>query len=210
MNDKSLIIIGNGGHARVLIDILEMQGQTIIGYTAPVEEKNNYGLTYIGTDEEVFSYDPHEVLLVNAIGSIAKTDQRTKIYQLFKSKGYSFSTVIHPKAIISSTAILSEGVQIMAGAVIQPFVKIGENAIINTAVTIDHDCFIGNHCHIAPGSVLSGGVKINEETHIGTGCTVIQNIHIGKRVLVGAGSLVLNHILDYQTAYGSPAKEVKR
>ena len=210
MGLKPVIIIGNGGHARVLVDILLLQKREIIGYTAPNEENNPYSITYLGGDEEILKYDPQEIELVNALGSVSDTKLRANIFNIFKSKGYKFSTIIHPSAIISDTVILGEGVQIMAGVVIQPFVNIADNTIVNTSTCIDHDCFIDKHCHIAPGCVLSGGIKIGESTHIGTGAKIIQNISIGKNVLVGAGSLVLRDIGDNKKVYGSPAKEVSK
>ncbi|MED1439688.1 acetyltransferase [Aeribacillus composti] len=210
MGLKPVIIIGNGGHARVLVDILLLQKREIIGYTAPTEENNRYNVTYLGKDEEILKYHPQEIELVNALGSVSDTKLRANIFNIFKSKGYKFSTIIHPSAIISDTVILGEGVQIMAGVVIQPFVNIADNTIVNTSTCIDHDCFIDKHCHIAPGCVLSGGIKIGESTHIGTGAKIIQNISIGKNVLVGAGSLVLRDIGDNKKIYGSPAKEVSK
>ena len=210
MGLKPVIIIGNGGHARVLVDILLLQKREIIGYTAPTEENNRYNVTYLGKDEEILKYHPQEIELVNALGSVSDTKLRANIFNIFKSKGYKFSTTIHPSAIISDTVILGEGVQIMAGVVIQPFAKIDDNTIVNTSTCIDHDCFIDKHCHIAPGCVLSGGIKIGESTHIGTGAKIIQNISIGKNVLVGAGSLVLRDIGDNKKVYGSPAKEVSK
>jgi sugar O-acyltransferase (sialic acid O-acetyltransferase NeuD family) len=208
MCSKPVIIIGNGGHARVLVDILLMQKREIIGYTAPNEENNPYGITYLGGDEEILKYHPQEIELVNALGSVSDTKFRTNIFNTFKSKGYRFSTIIHPSAIISDTVILGEGVQVMAGAVIQPFVKIDDNTIVNTASSIDHDCHVGKHCHIAPGCVISGGVIVGEGTHIGTGTKIIQNVIIGENTLIGAGSLVLKNVGANKKVYGSPAKEV--
>ncbi|MEK4885939.1 acetyltransferase [Bacillus sp. FSL W8-0223] len=210
MCSKPVIIIGNGGHARVLVDILLMQKRKIIGYTEPKKENNPYNIAYLGNDEEILQYHPQEIELVNGLGSVSNMKIRATIFNFFKSKGYQFSSIIHPSAIISDSVVLGEGVQIMAGAVIQPFTKIADNTIVNTSASIDHDCFINKHCHIAPGCVLSGGVVVGEETHIGTGAKIIQNITVGNNVLVGAGSLVLRDIGDNKKVYGSPAKEVSK
>jgi sugar O-acyltransferase (sialic acid O-acetyltransferase NeuD family) len=210
MCSKPVIVIGNGGHARVLVDILLIQKREIVGYTAPTEENNRYNVTYLGKDEEILKYHPLEIELVNALGSVSDTKLRTNIFNIFKSKGYVFSTIIHPSAVIAETVILGEGVQIMAGAIIQPFTKIDDNTIVNTSTSIDHDCYISKHCHIAPGCVLSGGVFVGEGTHIGTGTKIIQNVTVGKNVLVGAGSLVLRNVDDNKKVYGSPAKEVSK
>lgn len=208
MNTRPVIILGNGGHAKVLTNILQLQKRGIIGFTSPTEEGNEYGIQYLGDDNTVFNYNYQEVELINAIGTSSNTVRRKKIYEYFKRKNYIFANVIHPQAVIATQTKIGEGIQIMAGAVIQPFVKIADNTIINTSSSIDHDCYIGKHCHVAPGVNISGSVTIGDSTHIGTGATVIQNINIGRNVLIGAGSVVLNDIQNNQTAYGVPAKEV--
>ena len=93
---------------------------------------------------------------------------------------------------------------------IQPNVSIGENTLINTSASIDHDCQIGAHVHIAPGTVLSGNVCVQDETHIGTSATVIQNIKIGTKCTIGAGSVVVKNISDRTLAIGTPAREVRK
>jgi sugar O-acyltransferase (sialic acid O-acetyltransferase NeuD family) len=205
---KPIIIIGNGGHAKVLTEILKEQNYYILGFTSPKEEPNLFGLPYLGDDHFIFSFSTTEVDLVNAIGSTESMAPRMKIYDNFSEKGYRFINIIHSSVIVSPSCKLGEGVQLMAGSVIQPFAKIDDNTIINTSVTIDHDCEIGKHCHIAPGTTLSGTVLVGDSTHIGTGTVIIQNVKIGSNVLIGAGSLVLKDIQSNRKVFGVPAKEV--
>ncbi|MFJ8064181.1 acetyltransferase [Psychrobacillus sp. NPDC096426] len=206
--NKPIIIIGNGGHASVLTEILLLQHRDILGFTALKEEINSYGLKYLGPDDIVGKYSPEEVELVLGLGTVRISNVRHNIFEEMKSQGYTFSTCIHPKSIISLTAILAEGTQIMAGAIIQPHAQIGENTIINTGVIIEHDCLIGAHVHIAPGTTLSGGVIIGSDSHVGTGSSIIQGIEIGKNTLIGAGSVVVSNIGTSKKAFGVPAKEV--
>lgn len=206
--NKSIIIIGNGGHAAVLTEVLLEQNRPILGFTAPQEQENRFGLTYLGLDEVIHNFRPTDVELVLGLGTIDISIRRMEIYRSFKQLGYSFASVIHKSVVISPFSKLGEGLQIMANVVIQPFVEIADNTIINSSATIDHDCRIGKHCHIAPGTTLSGNVIIGESTHVGTGSTIIQNVEIGNNVLIGAGSLVLKSIKDNCKAYGIPAKEV--
>ncbi|WP_259549300.1 acetyltransferase [Heyndrickxia sp. FSL K6-6286] len=208
MMDKPVIIIGNGGHAKVITDILLFQNRDIIGFTAPQKESNAYQIAYLGKDEAILQFKPDEIELINGIGSVKDTENRKNIYLYFKSCNYIFSSVVHPSALIANSVELGEGVQIMAGSVIQPFAKIADNTIVNTSVSIDHDCHIGKHCHIAPGCTFSGMVSIGDCSHIGTGTTIIQNIKIGSHVLIGAGSLVIHNIGSNKKAFGAPAKEV--
>lgn len=206
--NKPVIIIGNGGHASVLVEILQGSHIEIIGYTAPEKNAGFYNLPYLGNDNAILEYHVNEVELVLGIGTITVSNLRKKKYAAFKSKGYTFATIIHPSAIISPTVAIGEGTQIMAGAIIQTQSVLGGNIIINTGSQIDHNSLVGPHSHIAPGVVLSGNVSVGQNCHIGAGTTIIQNITIGNRVLIGAGSLVLKNIEDDLTAYGVPAQEV--
>lgn len=206
--NKSLIIIGAGDHAKVLLDILLELGEKVLGLADKSVPKGIliYGVPVLGNDDEVLKYSPEEIELVNGIGSIKSVSLRSKVYSFFKAKGYSFKTVIHLSAIISNRARLSEASQILARVVVGTEAEIGENTIINTGVIVEHGCIIGKNCHIAPGCVLSGCVTVGVETHIGTGTTVIQGITIGSNVLLGAGSVVVKDIEDNSKAYGVPAK----
>lgn len=205
--NKPVILIGNGGHAAVLTEILLMQHRTIIGFTAPEKQDNRFGLSYVGTDNVIDSYSSEDVELVLCLGSVDVSSIRANIFNHYKRKGYKFTSVIHETAVVSSYANLGEGVQIMAGTIIQPFAKIADNTIINTSSSIDHDCSIGENCHIAPGVTLSGNVTVGDCTHIGTGSTIIQDIQIGNYVLIGAGSLVLKSVKDHSKVFGVPAIE---
>lgn len=206
--NKPIIIIGNGGHASVLTEILLTQGEKILGFTAPFCESNCFNLNYLGTDEIVQTYLPSEVELVLGLGMVKPSPVRKKVFCDFLQKGFCFKSVIHPSAIIASSVILGQSVQIMAGTVIQTNTKIADNIIVNTGALIDHDCQIESHVHIAPGVRLSGNVQIGIGSHIGTGATIIQGIKIGENCLIGAGTVVIKNIANNTKAVGVPAKEV--
>ncbi len=205
---KPVIIIGAGDHAKVLLDILLEQKVNVIGLTDKSITKGTciYGVSVIGDDSEILKYKTDEIELVNGIGSVGNTSIRQKVFNSLKEKGYVFRSVIHETAILSKRARLGEGVQLLAGAIVNTEAEIGDNTIINTKTSIDHGCIIGKHCHIAPGCVLSGCVTVGNGTHIGTGSSIIQGINIGSNVLVGAGSVVVNDVPDNVTVFGVPAK----
>ncbi|EWH31236.1 sugar O-acetyltransferase, partial [Lysinibacillus sphaericus CBAM5] len=113
--NKLIIMIGNGGHASVLTEMLLSQKETIIGFTAPTTEENAFGLTYLGSDEVIEQYNPADIELVLAIGTIKPSPLREKIFNKFTQKTYQFKSVIHPSAIIAPSVQLGQGVQIMAG-----------------------------------------------------------------------------------------------
>lgn len=208
MKEKPVILLGAGGHAKVLLDILLEQNIEVLG----IAEKDGadlpsdvYGVPVIGNDSDVQQYPPDKVELVNGIGSIGSTVLRQKVYERFKRQGYRFPQVIHPRAVVSRRAELGEGVQIMAGAVVNIGTRIQGNSIINTNASVDHDCDIGAHVHIAPGVTLSGGVTVGDGSHIGTGASVVQGIEIGTNVIVGAGAVVVNNIEAGRKVCGVPA-----
>ena len=208
LDSKPVIIIGAGDHAKVLLDILLEQDVTVIGLTDKSISKGTciYGVPVIGDDSEILKYKTDEIELVNGIGSVGNTSIRQKVFSSLKEKGYFFRSVIHEASIVSKRAKLGEGVQLLAGAIVNIEAEIDDNTIINTKASIDHGCVIGKHCHIAPGCSFSGCVRIGDCTHIGTGTSIIQGINIGKNVLIGAGSVVINDVSDNEKAFGVPAR----
>ena len=204
---RHYIIIGGGGHAKVLINTLQELGCKIIGFTEKNDNcENILGVRCIGTDDAIFKYDYNDVFLVNGIGSIGDQSYRRKIFERFVLKGYFFPAVISVSSDLSKDVKIGFGVQIMRGVLIQSGAKIEDNSIVNTGAIIDHDCYIGKHVHIAPGVTISGGVTIEEMSHIGTGAKIIQGIKIGRKVLVAAGAVVINNIPEKTFVKGVPAK----
>lgn len=191
--NKSVLVLGVGGHATVVVEMLQQLNYKIVGLVAhepPVPQPVFANLPCYLSDDDVLSFDKNTVLLVNAIGSLPGKNTRFKVYDKFKRLGYHFATLVSPSAIVSDYVTLSEGVQVMPGAIINVNARIGENSIINSGAIVEHDCVIGHHSHIAPGAVLSGGVITGEFVHISTGAKVIQGIHIGEHSVVGAGATV--------------------
>ncbi len=198
MRAKPLILLGTGGHAKVVAEALRLSGREILGVTDPNSSpgSNFFGVKVLGGDEAIYDYSPEEVELVNGVGALPGKVRRWEIGEQMRQRGYRFASVIHPSAVIAKDVELSEGTQVMAGTVIQPSVKIGVDTIVNTGVCIDHDCKIGANCHLAPGVVLSGGVNVGDYVYLGTGSSVIQYLNIGPRSIVAAGSIVYRDILE--------------
>lgn len=205
--NKRLLLLGSGGHSKVLVSILKSQGEEIIGYFDIKEKVNLKEIPYLGTDESILNYDKNEYEIINGIGDI-KT--RNKLFNFLKERNYSFKSVIHSSAVISDEAIIGEGVQIMPNVIVQTATSIGDNSIINSGVIVEHDCYIESGVHLSPGAVLSGGVSVYKNTHLGTNCTVLPNITIGNNVLVGAGSVVTKNIENQTISWGNPARERRK
>jgi len=211
MMGRPVLIIGAGGHARVLIAALIASRREIVGILHPdpamIGQRVN-GVKIIGDDDAIRDYDSGTIELVNGIGSVSSPEKRREIFVRFKDMGYSFARVIHPTAIIAEDVQSGEGAQIMAGTVVQTGCVISDNSIVNTGAILDHDCTVGAHSHIAPGAVLSGAVTVGDMAHIGTSATVIQGIRIGPHAVVGAGSVVIDHIALGARVAGVPAREI--
>ena len=196
ISTKPVILLGTGGHAKVLLETLRYEERNVLGLVTPDLEKGSkhLGLEVLGNDEQLQQFNPSEIVLVNGIGSLPFQQLRWNVGDKVRSWGFGFSSVIHPSAVILSDVSIDEGVQIMAGCVIQPGCSIGQDTIINTGTTIDHDCVIGERTHIAPGCTLSGGVRVGKSVHIGTGSSIIQNIEIGEGAVVAAGTTLYENI----------------
>lgn len=206
-----VIVVGGAGHAKVLISTLLLQHRTVLGFVDPKSSLPPLlGIARLGDDEAVYLHPPEQVRLVNGVGSIGSTVLRQAVYEKFQAKQYIFETVIHPSAIIAAEVHTEDGVQVMAGAVVQPGSRLGANVIINTRACVDHDCLIDAHAHIAPGVTLSGYVKIGKGAHIGTGASIIQGVNVGAGSIVGAGSVVVGDVPAGVTVVGVPAGSVAR
>lgn len=208
---SSVLMIGAGGHARVLLDVLWKFDINIIGCVAKdIPSISSFIEPYLGSDEEVLKYSPTDILLVNGIGSVSVPLVRREIFRKFHLKGYRFLTVIHSSVVLSDDLRIGEGAQIMAGAVVQSGATIGRNVLINTGAIIDHDCEVADHVHIAPGVTICGNVQIDEGAHIGTGASIIQGTRIGAGAIVCAGATVIGDVEADSTVAGVPARPLNR
>lgn len=208
---KPWIVLGGGGHASVVVDTLRILGHTVIGYTDPANEAPPLlGVECLGGDDSLAAFAIDGIFLANGLGSTASTERRSDIYRHFISRGYGFPAILHPSAVVAASVHIGAGTQVMAGSVLQPSCKLGENVLINTRASVDHDCVIASDVHVAPGVTISGRVVIEEGAHIGTGATIVQCVRIGSRSVVGAGALVLRDVMPTTVVIGVPAMEHAR
>ncbi|WP_347988740.1 acetyltransferase [Methylomonas sp. AM2-LC] len=201
---KPVIILGSGGHARVILNILSRLGVMVKGFVDPHRPVSSIymGISVLGDDQSVLNCETDQVELVNGIGSLPRDAKlRSTLFDFFQKRGYTFKTVIDPLAFVADDVRLAAGVQVMAGVIIQTGTIIAENSIVNSGVIVEHDCRIGKHVHIAPGAVLSGEILVGDHVHIGTGATVIQGIEIGEGSVIGAGSVVTRSVSCQQIVF---------
>lgn len=185
-----IVMIGGGGHASVLTEMLLIQGKEVVAVISPEDigkRRIFNGIAHLKNNEDILAFDKERVLLVNGIGMAPKSKFRQKINNYFLSLGYKFETVIAHNAYISPFAKVEVGAQVFPMAIVQTGVTIGVHSIINSGALIEHDSRVGAYNHIAPKATLCGQVKTEDNVYIGSGSTIIQGLSIGKGAVVGAG-----------------------
>lgn len=199
-----LIIIGAGGHGKVLCDIAEKlnkyDGIAFLDDNA-VGERLGYPIIGKVSDAKKYMNDGEFIV---AIGS---AEARGRIMDSLTALGARLATLVHPSAVIGLGVTIGEGSAVIAGAVINPMAKVGRGCIINTRASVDHDCEIGDLAHIAPGATVAGEAKIGARTWIGAGATVINGVSISADCTIGAGAVVVKDITEVGTYIGVPAKK---
>lgn len=203
-----VIIIGDGGHADVLAEILEHAGYRVLGAVSKVrgDSMTARAIPSLGTDDDVRSYPTNEVRLVCGIGSVRTPAARMAAIERFRAEGYAFVPVIHPAAVVSPSAHIGRAVQIMAGAIVNAHARLGNDVIVNTGAIVEHHCHVGDDAHMATGARLGGGVEVGARSHIGAGATVLHGIRIASDAVVGAGAVVTRDVSSGVTVIGVPAR----
>jgi UDP-perosamine 4-acetyltransferase len=208
-----IVGIGAGGHAKVLIDILRLQGQTeIVGLTDRNQQlwgTRVSGVPVLGDDNVLMTLLPDVRGVFIGLGGAGDNSPRRHLYEHAIALGFEIVAAVHPKAIIANDSVLGRGTVVMAGAIVNSGARIGDNVIINTGAIVEHDCEIGNHAHIATGARLAGGVRVGEGAHVGVGASVRQGITLGETAVVGAGAAVVDDVPAGVTVVGVPARPMR-
>lgn len=209
------MVIGAGGHAKVVIDLIGSMGGHVAFALEPAPDQfpdaDVLGVPIREERSMLDEADPSKVYLAMGVGGgrhdfIQGLSSRIALCKTFKERGFQFPPLVHPSAMLGRDVIIGAGAQVMAGAVVQLGVSIGDLAIINTRASIDHDSTLGNGSHLGPGTTVAGSVLIGETCFLGIGTTVIHDIRIGDRVLAAAGAVIVNDVHDDDRVAGVPAK----
>lgn len=198
-----------GGHARVIMDILDAQEKKVAGFIddhcfeSPIETVPILGTT--DQIEKILDAFPQSKFIV-AVGSNVL---RKRIVNKLSRYPVTFGMAVHPTAVIGSNVNIGSGSVIMPNVVINSGAAIGEHVILNTACTVDHECILHDFVHISPGAHLAGNVTVGSETQVGIGASVIQGIEIGAKTIVGAGACVVRDLPQNIVAVGCPARKMK-
>jgi sugar O-acyltransferase (sialic acid O-acetyltransferase NeuD family) len=207
-----IIVIGGGGHAKVLVSGLKKSGTyKIIGYTDKTDRGSILGVPYLGKDDILAELKEENKKCQAAIGlgTVGKTEERRRLKDLLDGLGFELPAIISEHALVGEEVTLGDGTVIFDGAIINPGSTVGVCGIINTNSTVEHDCRISDYVHIATGATVSGGVHIGENCFIGAGASVVQYVTICRNCIVGAGAVVHKDILEPGTYAGNPARKLR-
>ena len=196
-----LIIIGAGGHGKVVADIAAKIGYTDICFADDHAKGQCMGFPILGGTAHLEVWDDGATDFVIGIGNNAVRKKIAEEYDI------NWVRLVHPSAQIGLQASIGRGTVVMAGAVINACAGVGEHCIINTRAVVEHDNRIGNYVHLSPGVTLSGTVTVGECTWLGTGTSVINNVDICANVTVGVGSVVIRSIQKEGIYYGLVGKQ---
>ena len=206
------VIIGCGGHGRVVLDILLAAGEhTIVGFIDSNRELRGRrvdGRPVLG-DMDHLDQVRQDHRVDAAVVAIGNNGVRRHFAELCEQHGVTLINAIHPSANIAQNATLGRNVVVAAGALVCAHCQIGDSVILNTGCIVDHETMIGTATHICPGARLAGRVTVEAGAFVGIGATVIQSLRIGCEAVVGAGAVVINDVEPMATVVGVPAREVR-
>lgn len=206
---NNLLILGAGGHGKVLADTAQATGNwseicfadDLFPELTTVNE-----LPVICELAGVVKLRERFQELAIAIGD---NQRRLDVYNEFADQGFDFPVLVHPSAYVSPAAILGDGCVVFANAVVQASAELDVACIVNTAATVDHDNKLGKAVHLSPGTHLGGDVRIGSCSFLGTGVSVIRGVSIGDHVIAGAGAAIVNDIPAHSRVAGVPAKPME-
>lgn len=198
-----LIIIGAGGHGKVIADNAVKNGYTDIGFVDDNVAGKCMGFPIVGTCTDIKKFNDGSTDFIIGIGNIAIRKMIAEKYAV------NWITLIHPSAQIAVNASIGKGTVVMAGAVINACATVGDHCIINTSAVVEHDNILEDYVHISPGVKLGGTVTVGKQTHIGIGATVSNNMAICSGCFIGAGAVVVRDIENIGTYIGIPARKIK-
>lgn len=209
---RQAIVIGTGGHSRVILSILkECRNHDIIGLldlNKPNNEESIMDVPVIGSASSLDEYqDSSSLDLFLAIGN---NKIRSEWWKKISKMGLKIPNLISPHAVIDSTAEIGVSNVICANAFIGPDAVLQNNNLVNTGAVIEHEVSVGSNCHFAPSSTVAGRTVIKDNCFVGAGATVIDSITVESEVTIGAGSTVIGNIFEKNSTYvGTPAKKIK-
>jgi sugar O-acyltransferase (sialic acid O-acetyltransferase NeuD family) len=204
---SEIVVIGGGGHAKVLISLLKKLEWSVLGYTDQRDRGDILGGRYLGDDSDlgaILELHAGCAALVG-VGKVDASDMRARLQRRAGALGFEVPAVASPRAVVNEGVELGAGTVVFDGAVVNSGATVGDLCILNTNCTVEHDCRLGENVHVAPGATLSGTTTIGDGCMIGAGATVIHGITICAGAVIGAGAVVVADITKPGVYAGNPA-----
>jgi UDP-perosamine 4-acetyltransferase len=206
-----VVIVGAGGHGKVVLDILQAAGEhRVVGFLdadSSMAGTTIGGVNILGNVNLLPKLKQQKVS--GAVIAIGDNRVRAGYAKLLRDEGLELISAIHPSAVISPSATLGPNSVIAAGVVICAEARVGESVIANTGCVIDHECEIGAASHICPGALLAGRVRIGAGAFVGLGAKILPCLNIGENSVIGAGATVIHDVAAGVTVIGTPARVIK-
>ena len=199
--EKSIVLVGGGGHCRSCIDLLEQQGEFRIAGIVDKADKRGQrilGHRVFANDDELKTLAKDYRYFLITIGQIQSAEPRKRTFCLVRQHGGTLPVVRSPLAYVSRYAEIGQGTVIMPYAMVGPGAVIGENCIVNTRALVEHDVTVGNHCHLATGAIVNGGCRLEDEVFVGSGAVIRELVRIVRGAIVGCGVTVIRDITTEQ------------
>ena len=202
---KKLLILGAGGHGKVVADIAKNCGYEDIAFLDDNKKTGQWvGCPVVGTSADMAQYADRELIV-----AVGDASARQRLMLEAEAMGMKMPVLVHPKAAVAEDVSLGAGTVVMAGAVINPGARIGRGCIINTCASVDHDCLLGDMVHVSVGAHVAGTVNVGSRTWVAVGASVINNLSVCDDCLIGAGAVVVKNITESGVYMGVPARKKK-
>jgi UDP-perosamine 4-acetyltransferase len=207
-----IVGLGAGTHAKSLLEAIRSAGEFEV--VALVDDDPTragaeiLGTTIAGPEGLAQARGQGVVQAFAGVGGVGSSAARKAVFARLLAEGFELPPIVHAAAIVSSSAEVGRGCQILAGAVVNADAELGENVIVNTGAIVEHDCRIGPHVHLGPGAIIAGLVSVDEDAQIGMGAVVIQAVRIGAGAMVAAGAVVVRDVAPGARVAGVPAREM--
>jgi UDP-perosamine 4-acetyltransferase len=197
------------GHAKVVLDLLEGRDDlTVVGLIDDFAEHRGRavrGHAVLGTGEQLDSLRGDG--LEGVVLGFGEAGGRCDAVERIRAAGLAVPALVHPSAVLSASAVVGEGAQVLAGAHVGPDAQIGEGALVNTGAIVEHDVVLAPGSVVAPGAVLAGRVALRASALVGAGATILPDVVVGEGAVVGAGAVVTRDVAPGAIVTGMPARE---
>jgi sugar O-acyltransferase (sialic acid O-acetyltransferase NeuD family) len=210
MTEERLVVIGASTPTiiRVVDDINRARSRAIqiVGFLDsgfPGLGNEFYGHRMLGQFDAITAYAPAEVVLINTIAG--SMDDRVKTTEHFLALGYRFTNIVHP-GVNTGYVKMGTGNLVYEGALIHPFVELGNHCVVSSNSGIAHETIVGDYCFIGPASYVCGKVRIEDRVYVGTGARILPRLTVGRGARIGSGSVVTRSVPDGQLIKGIPGR----